>query len=149
MEDMEPAAVGRGQGRMEGDRMVATTAAQTTLCERLGGETAVGGAVDEFDRRVLADPGLDGIFSRLDLVQLKRRQRLFFGHALLGPARCNGHALREARAGLGVDDGDFERVAGHLTDTLAWLGIPHTLATALVARVAGLRRNVAALQALA
>ena len=88
----------------------------------IGGASAVSAAVDDFYRRVLADPELAGYFIGVDVDRVKAHQRLFIAAAIGGPAAYRGRPMREAHAGLHVRDEDFDRVVGHLAATLTSLG---------------------------
>ncbi|GAB7046931.1 truncated hemoglobin [Catenuloplanes indicus] len=52
-----------------------------TLYESIGGEAAVGAAVDEFYRRVVNDPDLAGCFAGAGLARLTAHQRAFIAAA--------------------------------------------------------------------
>jgi hemoglobin len=94
-----------------------------SIYTEIGGAPAVSAAVDDFYRRVLADPALAGYFTGSDVNRVKAHQRMFIGAALGGPAGYAGRAIREAHAGLHIRDADFDRVVGHLAATLTSLGV--------------------------
>jgi hemoglobin len=89
----------------------------------IGGASAVSAAVDDFYRRVLADPELAGYFTGVDVDRLKTHQRMFIAAAVGGPAAYRGRPMREAHAGLHIRDADFDRVVSHLVATLTSLGV--------------------------
>jgi hemoglobin len=80
--------------------------------------------VDDFYVRVLADPALSGFFAGVNMAKLKGRQVEFFAAALGGPDFYQGAGMREAHAGRGISQDDFDRVAAHLTAALAAAGVP-------------------------
>ena len=90
----------------------------------IGGAPAVSAAVDDFYRRVLADPELAGHFTGVDVDRVKAHQRMFIAAALGGPAAYRRRAMREAHAGLRIRSTDFDRVVDHLVATLTALGVP-------------------------
>ncbi len=98
--------------------------------------------MDEFYVRVLADPSLAPYFAQTDLPRLKAHQRSFFAMALRGPNEYSGRSMREAHAGRGITDAAFDRVAQHLMDTLAHLGVSERLIQQIIARVAPLRSEI-------
>ena len=59
--------------------------AETTLFEVFGGREGVSGLVDEFYRRVAADPGIRPVYPA-DLTPGKEKLKLFFEQWLGGPA---------------------------------------------------------------
>lgn len=115
---------------------------QVSLYEQIGGQPALQAAVDEFYQRVLADPSLAPYFTESDLPRLTAHQRAFFSMALRGPNGYTGRSMREAHAGRGITDAAFDRVAQHLMDTLAHLGVSERLIQQIIARVAPLRSEI-------
>jgi hemoglobin len=101
-----------------------TDAADVSIYEAIGGETALVAVVDDFYVRVLADPELSGFFAGVNMPKLKGRQVEFFAAALGGPDFYEGAGMREAHAGRGISQADFDRVAGHLVASLAAAGVP-------------------------
>jgi hemoglobin len=96
----------------------------TTIYEDIGGEGSLKAAVDDFYRRVLGDPELAPYFEGIDMVRLKRHQVAFFTVATGGPQVYAGRDMAEAHAGLNITEEHFDRVVGHLVDTLSGLGVP-------------------------
>ena len=100
---------------------------QPSLYKRLGGAKAVSVAVEEFYGRVLSDPQLAHFFEFTNMDWLKRSQTAFLTQALGGPALYKGTDMQSAHAGLGITHDDFNRVAGHLVDSLKSLGVGRSL----------------------
>ena len=121
---------------------VTASVPDVSLYEQIGGQPALQAAVDEFYRRVLGDPSLAPYFADTDLPRLKAHQRAFFAMALRGPNQYTGRSMREAHAGRGITDTAFDRVAQHLSDTLASLGVPAELGQQVLAGIAPLREDV-------
>ena len=109
-----------------------------SLYERLGGTNTISVAVEEFYRRVLADPYLSSYFESADMDWLKENQTAFLASALGGPARYRGPDMMPAHAALGVAEKDFHRIARHLADALAALGVSLPLIDKVVERIAQL-----------
>ena len=109
---------------------------------RLGGAPAIEAAVDDFYARVLADASLSSYFSGTDVDRLRAHQRDFFTTALGGPQRYSGRSLDVADRGLGIDDDAFDRVVGHLVDTLRALGADDETIGEVAAALAPLRAQV-------
>jgi hemoglobin len=95
-----------------------------SIYDSIGGEVAVRAAVDDFYARLLADRQLAAFFTGTDLQRLKAHQRAFIAAAIGGPEIFAGRDMAAAHAGLGVGDGDFDAVVGHLVGTLTALGVP-------------------------
>ena len=110
-----------------------TAHAEVTIYEAIGGEPALVAVVDDFYVRVLADPQLAGFFAGANMPKLKGRQVEFFAAALGGPDVYQGAGMREAHAGRGISQADFDKVAAHLVAALAAAGVP----AETVAQIAG------------
>jgi hemoglobin len=110
-----------------------------SLYEAIGGRDAVRAAVTVFYRRLLADPDLAPFFPG----GVGARHRAFLatvlGEALGGPERYRGPDLAGAHSHLGITDAQFDRTAGHLSDSLDELAVPRPLADQVIGIVAGLR----------
>jgi len=101
-----------------------TARAEVSIYEAIGGEQALTAVVDDFYVRVLADPQLAGFFAGANMPKLKGRQVEFFAAALGGPDIYDGASMRQAHAGRGIGQADFDKVAFHLTGALADAGVP-------------------------
>jgi len=95
-----------------------------SVYDSIGGAPAVRAAVDDFYARVVADSRLTPFFARTDMERLKAHQRAFIAAAIGGPEIFTGRDMAAAHAGLGIADGDFDAVVGHLVGTLTALGVP-------------------------
>lgn len=94
----------------------------------IGGSAAVSAVVDEFYRRLLADPQTAGFFTGLvaddGLAALKRHQVLLLAKVLGGPDRYDGRDLGTAHQGLKIDDEAYRRVSLHLLTVLHDNAVP-------------------------
>lgn len=115
---------------------------QTSIFDAIGGDAAIAAAVDEFYTRVLADELLAPMFVNTDIKRLKGHQRAFLTVALRGSGTYTGRSMRAAHAGRGITDAHFDRVAAHLIDTLAFLGVPANLIDQIIGGVAPLRDEI-------
>jgi hemoglobin len=113
-----------------------------TLFDAIGGDAAITAAVDAFYERVLADPMLAPMFVQTEMTRQKAHQRAFLTFLLRGTGSYNGRTMRAAHAGRGITDVHFDRVAGHLADTLAALGVPEELIGQIIGGVAPLRAEI-------
>ena len=119
-----------------------TTAAEHTIYEAIGGDTALVAVVDDFYGRVLADPGLAGFFAGTNMTRLKGRQVEFFAAALGGPLPYTGASIRDAHQGRGIAQRHFDLVAGHLVASLVAAGVPDATVSQIVAAVAPLASDI-------
>lgn len=116
----------------------------SSLYEQLGGEAAVGAAVDIFYRKVLADHRINRFFEHTDIDKQAAKQKAFLTMAFGGPNHYTGTDMRQAHAHLvqklGLDDSHFDAVMEHLTGTLQELNVPAPQ-IAQVAAIAESTRN--------
>ena len=109
------------------------TAADDSLYNRIGGESAITAAVDLFYERVLADPQLNRFFNGVSMGRLKAHQHAFLSQALGGPRTYNGASMKDAHKNHAIEQLHFDAVAVHLVETLRTLGVPEDM----VAQIAG------------
>ena len=119
-----------------------TAAAETSIYEAIGGESALVAVVDDFYGRVLSDTQLAGFFAGANMPKLKGRQVEFFAAALGGPDLYQGASMRQAHAGRGISQADFDRVAFHLIGTLSDAGVPGEIITQIAAAVIPLAGDI-------
>ena len=96
------------------------------LYDELGGEAAVGLALDHFYPKVLANPVVSPFFEGVDMAKLKERALPFVTMALGGPNLYQGSGLREVHKHLltrGLDDRAFDAFVGLFEDVLNELGV--------------------------
>lgn len=115
-----------------------------TIFGKLGGIDAIHLTVEEFYKRILADAQLQSFFSQTDMDWLKKSQATFLTQALGGPAEYKGASMKKAHADLGITEDDFQRVAGHLSDTLEALGVPGPLVSEIITIAASLGPDIIA-----
>ncbi|MEU8363282.1 group 1 truncated hemoglobin [Nonomuraea sp. NPDC048882] len=113
-----------------------------SIFDQIGGASAVSAVVDEFYRRVVADPGLAGYFTGTDLDKLKAHQRSFVAAALGGPQEYRGRTMGEAHTGLAITGEAFDAVVGHLAGALTHCGVPQETITMIAGALAPLRDQI-------
>jgi hemoglobin len=113
-----------------------------SIYDTIGGEEALVLVVDDFYKRVLADPELAGYFAGANMIRLKGRQVAFFAQALGGPALYDGASMRDAHLGRGITQTAFNHVAEHLTDSLQAAAVPDDLVTAIIGAIAPLAEDI-------
>lgn len=113
---------------------------QTTLFERLGGESAVNAAVDIFYRKVLRDSRINHFFANVDMDKQHAKQKAFLTVAFGGPNKYSGKDMRAGHAHMKLTDEHFNAVVENLGKTLKELGVSDA-DIAEVAAVAETTRN--------
>lgn len=114
-----------------------------SIFDQIGGAPAVTAAVEDFYRRVLADPELTPYFENVDVKRLKGHQRSFIAAAIGGPEPYLGRPMREAHARFDIQPAHFDRVVDHLVATLSGLGVPGHTIEAIGATLAPLKGEIA------
>ena len=104
-----------------------------SIFEQIGGPPAMTAAVDDFYRRVMADPALSPYFDGVDMRRLKNHQRAFISAAIGAPDPYLGRSMPD----------HFDRVVHHLVNTLADLGVADSIIDAVGATLAPLKADIA------
>ena len=116
-----------------------------SLFEQLGGESAVGTAVDIFYRKVMADARINYFFFGVNITEQAAKQKAFLGMAFGGPHEYTGRDMRRSHAklvGMGLNDRHFDIVLDHLRDTLRDLESPEPLIQQVIAICESTREDV-------
>jgi hemoglobin len=113
-----------------------------SIYDDIGGPDAVAAAVEGFYRRLLEDPATAHFFAATDLAHLKSHQRAFIAAAIGGPEIYAGRDMSAAHSGLDIADADFDRVVGHLVETLTSLGVPGDTIATIGGTLAPLRTDI-------
>jgi hemoglobin len=114
-----------------------------SIFDQIGGPPAVTAAVDDFYRRVIADPQLTPYFDGVDMRRLKTHQRAFLSAAIGGPDPYLGRSMRDTHALLNIHPDHFDRVVNHLANTLSDLGVDGPIIDAIGANLAPLKAEIA------
>lgn len=117
-------------------------AVATSLFEKLGGKPAIEAVVEEFYNRILVDADLKGFFAGMDMDNQAKQQVNFLTMALGGPNAYEGRPMKEAHEGLGITEQHFNKVAGHLVETLKWAGVCESDINEVVAAVTPLKEAI-------
>lgn len=117
---------------------------EPTLMDKLGGAPALTAAVEEFYKRILADPELAIFFDDSSMTVLKMHQLAFMKVAFSKiPEDLDVMKLiKEKHARLfekGLNAKHFDKVASHFVGTLKFLNVPSNLIDECVAIIGPLR----------
>jgi hemoglobin len=117
-----------------------------SIYDRIGGSAGVQAVVEALYNRLMLDPEMARFFEGVDMVHMKRRQRLFMSQLLGGPALAEmpDMAVAHARAVHvhGLDDAVFDRFIDHLRTGLADLNASPLVTNEIVATLERLRGDV-------
>ena len=108
---------------------------ESSLYDRIGGQSTIDTLIPAFYARVLADPDLAPFFKDTTMHSLHHMQQQFFAMALGGPVTYAGRSLAEAHHGRGINAHHFGRFVGHLVETLKDIGLSETDTDDVIARI--------------
>src|SRR5262245_22516253 len=112
------------------------------LFDRIGGNPAVRAVMSRFFERILADPELAPIFEQVNIRRHVAATSAFVAAATGGPRPWKGRDMAAAHRHLAITNEQFDRVAGHLVDTLDEMEVAPELASELLDVVGSLRSQI-------
>lgn len=115
-----------------------------SIYEQLGRDVGIRTAVDDFYRRVLADPALTHYFDGADLNRLRGHQTKLLVQVTGGPVEYDGRELSDAHGRLDITGPDFDRVVAHLAATLTDLGVDDATVGEIGGALGGYRDDIVA-----
>jgi hemoglobin len=118
--------------------------AQRDLLDLLGGESGIPAVIEDFHRRLLADPTLAPAFAGMDFGTLRRHHITFLTYLLGGPGPqpISAAGLRAAHEPRRVTSEQFSAVIAHLVGALPQDNETQRAVPAIVERLAWLRPHV-------
>jgi hemoglobin len=114
-----------------------------SIYDALGGAASIKVIVDDFYDRVVDDEQLRSYFIHTDLGRLKAHLRGFITAASGGPEIYAGRSMSDAHDASRVAPEHFDRVVGHLVDTLTSRAISLAVVSELSAQLSSLKSEVA------
>jgi len=99
-------------------------AAQKSLYERLGGAPAISAVIDDFAGRVLKDDRINKKFAKSNAPRLLFHLKEQVCAATGGPCKYTGLSMKQSHKNMGVTEGEFNALVGHLVDTLNHFKVP-------------------------
>ena len=93
------------------------------LYDAIGGAEGVEDIVAGLYRRTMADERLAPFFAQRSVPSIVAHQHELLAGALGGPSSYTGRTLRDAHAGLAIEPGDFDALAGHLVAAMEDCGL--------------------------
>ena len=98
-----------------------------SLYERLGGYDAIAAVVDDLLWRLIDDSKLGRFWAHRGDDGIAREKQLLTDYLCAsagGPVLYTGRDNRTSHKGMRIDDQDWNRLVGHLTDVLANFEVP-------------------------
>ena len=129
-------------GMAAGTTAGATSAAQTSLYARLGGETGVAAIADTLIDRVSADPKLGKSFKDSKLDRIKRLLAEQICDLSGGPCHYSGDSMKDVHAGHHISEADFFGMVAALREVLKERHVSQRAANELLRLLAPMKRDV-------
>ncbi|WP_447556326.1 group I truncated hemoglobin [Vreelandella sp. EE22] len=120
----------------------AHTAPETTLYERMGGESTIDAVVESFLYRVADDPELVGFFANTNIDYLASSLASQFCDVSGGPCRYEGPPMERAHQNMGITDAHFNRLVEHLDAAMQAQQVPLSARNAILGRLAPLHGDI-------
>jgi len=111
----------------KGVTMTSTDSQDQSLYQRLGGYDAIAAATDDLLGRLQSDPRLKDFWKGASVEKRRKARQLIVDYmveAAGGPAFYTGADMRQAHAGMRIDDEDWSVFMRHATATLDHFGVP-------------------------
>ncbi|PPU76213.1 MULTISPECIES: group I truncated hemoglobin [Xanthomonas] len=120
----------------------ATTRAQPTLYDELGGQAGVEALVETMLSRIADDQRIVGTFARVNIVMLNARLVQKFCHVADGPCPDTAKSMQQAHAHLAIREADFNALVEDLNWAMDQRKIPRRTQNRLLARLAAMHGEI-------
>jgi hemoglobin len=122
---------------------VVVSAQEKTLCERLGGTSAISAVVDNFAGKVLKDDRVNKKFAKSDANRLTTNLKGFVEVAAhCAGAKYKGKNMKNTHRHMGVTEAEFKAVAEDLTKTLDEMKVPEKEKNELLAAIGPTQKDI-------
>jgi len=122
---------------------MAASAQDKTLCERLGGTTAISAVVDSFAGKVLKDDRINKKFAKSDPTRLVTNLKGQIGQVAHCPGvKYKGRNMKTVHKHMAVTEGEFNAVAEDLVKTLDEFKVPEKEKNELLAAISPLKKDI-------
>jgi hemoglobin len=113
-----------------------------SLYADLGGEAGITDIVDQFLYRLASNEKVVHFFQNSNIDRFRTQIISHLSHISGGPFEYTGDTMRDAHAGMVINQSHFNSVAETLLLSMEDLGYPSSIGNRLVARLAGLEGEV-------
>lgn len=121
----------------------AASAQEKTLCERLGGTSAISKVVESFSDKALKDERINKKFAKSDANRLVTNLKDFVsGAAKCAGVKYTGRTMKATHTNMGVTEGEFNALVEDLTKTLDEFKVPAKEKGELVAALGAYKNDI-------
>jgi hemoglobin len=117
---------------------------QKSLYERLGEKPAIEAVVNDFIGNVTADSRINGFFARANIPRLKTLLVEQICEATGGPCKYTGRNMKDAHAGMGIQDSHFNALVEDLSKSLDKFNVPAREKNELLTALASMKGDIVA-----
>lgn len=107
----------------------------TSLYDRIGGESTVDRLIDDFYDRIVLDQELAPFFKESNMGHQRSMFREFIAAALDGPAKFTGRSITEAHQGRAIKASHVQKFVDHLFSALRNFEIDSRDMDEIIARI--------------
>ena len=137
-EGSKPPAVAAGDTAA----VAATTSADRTLYDRLGGKDAITAVIGDFVGNVAADKRINARFAKTDIPHLKQMLVDQVCQATGGPCTYTGKSMKDAHQGMKITETEFSALVEDLTRSLDKFKVPEQEKTELLTALGGMKGDI-------
>jgi hemoglobin len=121
----------------------ADTSGTKPLYDRLGGVDAIKAVVKDFvEERVAKDSRINARFGNADIPHLEQMLTDQICNATGGPCKYTGKNMKEAHAGMGINDAEFGALVEDLKASLAKFNVPQKEQDELIGALAKMHDDI-------
>ena len=122
--------------------VAATTSANRTLYDRLGGKDAITAVIGDFVGNVAADKRINARFAKTDIPHLKQMLVDQVCQATGGPCTYTGKSMKDAHQGMKITETEFSALVEDLTMSLDKFKVPEMEKTELLTALGGMKGDI-------
>lgn len=115
---------------------------KSSLYERLGGKDAITAVTRAFEDRAAKDDRINQKFARTDLARLTKEFVDQVCEGTGGPCTYSGRSMKQAHAGMGVTNGEFDAFMEDLAEVLQDFKVGRAEQDGLVSMLSPLRDEI-------
>lgn len=118
------------------------TTSQTTLYDKLGGDSGITNIVDNLVQEIGRDQQIFHYFAQSRVSRFKENLIEHFCAISDGPCQYTGDNMVDIHTGMQINEKDFNHLVDLLINAMDDEGIPHNIQNQLIARLVPLRKEI-------
>lgn len=110
--------------------------------DAFGGKAGLDRVADVGVERLIHDPRIQDRFKNANIPRLKMQLATQFCALLNGPCEYTGQDMKQAHAGMGLRDYDFNALAEDFQIAMNEVGVPYRWQNSLISKLAPMERQI-------